>query len=122
MTRIPHTQTQSGVGRGGGYPPGTVAPPEGRWSAAELPEMIPIIQRIRRLMKKETHRYVSSHTNPRCPVASLIFNENNVYNNNNMNVIPPRVHDAAALLTDCHSFFGKYTQLYLLKGQTTTNT
>lgn len=35
LTRIPHTQTQSGVGRGGGYPPGTVAPPEGRWSAAE---------------------------------------------------------------------------------------
>lgn len=74
LTRIPHTQTQSGVGRGGGYPPGTVAPPEDRWRAAKSPEMIPvtIIQQIRRLIMEET--YVSSYTNPRCPVASLMVN------------------------------------------------
>lgn len=41
LTRIPHTQTQSGVGRGGGYPPGAVAPPEARWRAANPPKRSP---------------------------------------------------------------------------------
>lgn len=38
LTRIPHTQTRSGVGRGGGYTPRPAGPPASRWRAAKHPE------------------------------------------------------------------------------------